>query len=316
MVRIMKIMNPLISLIVPIFNEEENIRELYERSKKTLEKIGPHEIIFVNDGSRDKTLEKILELAAKDKNVKIIDFSRNFGHQTAIIAGMNNSQGEVVVIMDGDLQDTPETILELVKKWKEGYEVVYAKRRTRKDSFFKRATAYAFYRILKKIANIDITEDTGDFCLLDKKVVDALKGLKEHSRFVRGLTSWVGFKKGIILFDREERKRGNTSYSLKKMLKFAYDGITSFSYFPLKMATYLGVFSAFMGFIWGIYAIYQRIYNPESTVPGWATVVVAIFFLGGIQLIVLGMIGEYIGRIYTEAQNRPPYIVRQKINFD
>ena len=309
-------MNPLISLVIPMFNEEENIRELYERSKKTLETIGSHEIIFVNDGSRDRTLEKILELADKDKNVKIIDFSRNFGHQTAITAGMDNSQGEAVVIMDGDLQDTPETILELVKKWKEGYEVVYAKRRTRKDSFFKRATAYAFYRIIKKIANIDITEDTGDFCLLDKKVIDALKKIKEHSRFVRGLTSWVGFKKGIILFDREERKRGNTSYPLKKMLKFAYDGITSFSYFPLKMATYLGVFSAFMGFIWGIYAIYQKIYNPETTVPGWTTVVVAIFFLGGIQLIVLGMIGEYIGRIYTEAQNRPPYIVRQKINFD
>jgi len=309
-------MNPLISLVIPMFNEEENIRELYERSKKTLETIGSHEIIFVNDGSRDRTLEKILELADKDKNVKIIDFSRNFGHQTAITAGMDNSQGEAVVIMDGDLQDTPETILELVKKWKEGYEVVYAKRRTRKDSFFKRATAYAFYRIIKKIANIDITEDTGDFCLLDKKVIDALKKIKEHSRFVRGLTSWVGFKKGIILFDREERKRGNTSYPLKKMLKFAYDGITSFSYFPLKMATYLGVFSAFMGFIWGIYAIYQKIYNPETTVPGWTTVVVAIFFLGGIQLIVLGMIGEYIGRIYTEAQNRPPYIVRQKINFN
>ena len=309
-------MNPLISLVIPMFNEEENIRELYERSKKTLETIGSHEIIFVNDGSRDRTLEKILELADKDKNVKIIDFSRNFGHQTAITAGMDNSQGEAVVIMDGDLQDTPETMLELVKKWKEGYEVVYAKRRTRKDSFFKRATAYAFYRIIKKIANIDITEDTGDFCLLDKKVIDALKKIKEHSRFVRGLTSWVGFKKGIILFDREERKRGNTSYPLKKMLKFAYDGITSFSYFPLKMATYLGVFSAFMGFIWGIYAIYQKIYNPETTVPGWTTVVVAIFFLGGIQLIVLGMIGEYIGRIYTEAQNRPPYIVRQKINFN
>src|SRR3989344_1761210 len=252
-------MNPLISLVIPIFNEEENIRELHERSKKTLEKIGPHEIIFVNDGSRDKTFEKILELADKDKGVKIIDFSRNFGHQTAITAGIDNSQGEAVVIMDGDLQDTPETMLELVKKWKEGYEVVYAKRRTRKDSCFKR---------------------------------------------------------GVILFDREERKRGNTSYPLKKMLKFAYDGITSFSYFPLKMATYLGVSSAFMGFIWGIYAIYHKIYNPETTVQGWTTVVVAIFFLGGIQLIVLGMIGEYVGRIYTEAQNRPPYIVRQKINFD
>lgn len=309
-------MKSLISLVVPIFNEEENIRELYERSKKTLEGLGSHEIIFVNDGSRDKTLEKILEIAAKDKSVKIIDFSRNFGHQTAITAGMDNSQGEAVVIMDGDLQDTPETIPELVKKWKEGYEVVYAKRRTRKDGLFKRATAYAFYRIIKKIANIDITEDTGDFCLLDKKVIVVLNGLKEHSRFMRGLTSWVGFKKGVILFDRAERKRGSTNYPLKKMVKFAYDGITSFSYFPLKMATYLGVFSAFAGFVWGIYAIYQKIYHPETTVQGWTTVVVAVFFLGGIQLIVLGMIGEYIGRIYTEAQNRPPYIIRQKINFD
>lgn len=309
-------MKLLISLVAPIFNEEENINELYERSKKTLEKIGPHEIIFINDGSRDKTFEKILEIADKDKSVKIIDFSRNFGHQMAITAGIDNSQGEAVVIMDGDLQDTPETISELVKKWKEGYEVVYAKRRTRKDGLFKRATAYAFYRIIKKIANIDITEDTGDFCLLDKKVIDALKGLKEHSRFMRGLTSWVGFKKGVILFDRAERKKGNTNYPLRKMVKFAYDGITSFSYFPLKMATYLGMFSAFASFMWGIYAIYQKINHPETTVQGWTTVVVAVFFLGGIQLIVLGMIGEYIGRIYTEAQNRPPYIIRQKINFN
>ena len=309
-------MKPLISLVVPIFNEEENIGELYGRSKKTLESLGSHEIIFINDGSRDKTLEKILEIADKDKNVKVIDFSRNFGHQTAITAGMDNSQGEAVVIMDGDLQDTPETIPELMEKWKEGYEVVYAKRRTRKDTLFKKITAYIFYRAIKRIANIDITEDTGDFCLLDKKVIATMKGIKEHSRFMRGLTSWVGFKKGVILFDRAERKKGNTNYPLRKMLKFAYDGITSFSYFPLKIATYLGLFSAIIGFMWGIYAIYQKIYHPQTTVQGWATVVVAIFFLGGIQLIVLGMIGEYIGRIYTETQNRPLYVIRQKINFD
>lgn len=309
-------MKPLISLIIPIFNEEDNINELYERCKKTLEKIGPGEIIFINDGSRDKTLEKMLGIAKKDKSVKIIDFSRNFGHQIAITAGMDNSQGEAVVIMDGDLQDTPETIPELVKKWEEGYEVVYAKRRTRKDSLFKRITAYIFYRAIKKIASIDITEDTGDFCLLDKKVIDTMRGIKEHSRFMRGLTSWVGFKKGVILFDRAERKRGSTNYPLRKMMKFAYDGITSFSYFPLKMATYLGMLSAIIGFIWGIYAIYQKIYHPETTIPGWATIVVAVFFLGGIQLIVLGTIGEYIGRIYTETQNRPLYVVRQKINFD
>ncbi|MBU6430879.1 MAG: glycosyltransferase family 2 protein [Patescibacteria group bacterium] len=309
-------MKPLISLVTPLFNEEENVNEFYERAKKILEKIGTHEIIFVNDGSRDKTLEKTLEIADKDKSVKIIDFSRNFGHQTAITAGMDNSQGEAVVIMDGDLQDTPETIPELVKKWKEGYEVVYAKRRSRKDTLFKRVTAYIFYRTIKKVAQIDITEDTGDFCLLDRKIIGTLKGIREHSRFVRGLTSWVGFKKAVVLFNREERKRGNTNYSLRKMMKFAYDGITSFSYFPLKMATYLGALSAFLGFLWGIYAIYQRIYHSETTVPGWATLAVAVFFLGGIQLIVLGIIGEYIGRIYTEVQNRPLYIIRQKINFD
>lgn len=309
-------MKPLISLVIPIFNEEENINELYERSKKILRSLGSHEIIFINDGSRDGTLEKILEIAIKDRNVKIIDLSRNFGHQTAITAGMDNSQGETTVIMDGDLQDTPETIPELVKKWREGYEVVYAKRRTRKDSLFKKVTAYIFYRMIKRIAHIDITEDTGDFCLLDKKVIGTLRGIKEHSRFMRGLTSWVGFKKGIILFDREERKRGSTNYPLRKMLRFAYDGITSFSYFPLKMATYLGVISAVVGSVWGIYAIYQKMYHPETTVPGWATLVVAVFFLGGIQLIVLGVIGEYIGRIYTETQNRPLYVVRQKINFD
>jgi len=309
-------MKPLLSLILPIYNEEKNIDELYQRSQKVLASIGDYEIIFVNNSSKDGSLEKIMNWARKDKNVKLIDFSRNFGHQIAITAGLDYAQGDAVIIMDSDLQDTPETIIEMVKSWKEGYDVVYAKRKTRKDSLFKKATAFIFYRLLKRFASIEIPEDTGDFRLMDKKVAAEMRKLREHSRFMRGLTSWVGFKQTSVLFDRAERKYGETGYPLSKMLKFAIDGLTAFSYIPLKLAAYLGFITAFLSVIGIIYALYRKIFHTEEVISGWTFTIICIFFIGSIQLIVLAIIGEYIGRIYTETQQRPLYIVRQKINLE
>jgi dolichol-phosphate mannosyltransferase len=304
-----------ISLILPIYNEQDSLDELYARSKKVLEKIGAHEIIFINDYSQDSSLQKMIELSHKDPSVKIIDFSRNFGHQIAITAGIDHASGNAVVIMDSDLQDTPETITGMVAKWKEGYEVVYGKRRTRKDTFFKKFTAFAFYRLLRKFASIDIPEDTGDFRLMDKKVILEMRRLKEHSRFMRGMTSWCGFKQTSVLFDREERKYGQTNYPLKKMIKLAMDALTSFSYIPLKFASTLGLTTAFLSFIGIIYALIEKLFFPESVVSGWTFSIIAIFFIGSIQLIVLGIIGEYIGRIYTETQGRPLYIIRSMTNM-
>lgn len=304
-----------ISLVLPIYNEQDSIDELYTRSKKVLEKIGTHEIIFINDYSKDFSLQKLVELSQKDSSVKIIDFSRNFGHQIAITAGIDHANGEAVVIMDSDLQDTPETITEMVAKWREGFEVVYGKRRTRKDTFFKKFTAFAFYRLLRKFANIDIPEDTGDFRLMDRKVILEMRKLKEHSRFMRGMTSWCGFKQTFVLFDREDRKYGQTNYPLKKMLKLAMDALTSFSYIPLKFASTLGLITALLSFIGIVYALVEKLFFPESVVSGWTFSIIAIFFIGSIQLIVLGVIGEYIGRIYTETQARPLYIIRSTTNI-
>lgn len=305
----------LISLVLPIHNEEGNITELYARSKKVLSSLGNHEIIFVNDGSRDNSLAKLAEICATDKSAKVIDFSRNFGHQMAISAGINHATGQAVVVMDSDLQDPPEVIHDLFGKWREGFEVVYAKRKTRKDSAFKKLTAFIFYRLMKKMANVEIMEDAGDFYLMDKQAADSIKDIKENPRFMRGLTSWIGFKRTYVFFDRMDRRAGKTAYPLKKMVKFAIDGVTSFSYIPLRMATYLGLLSVMAGFILGIYAVYQKIYFPQETTKGWASLILSIFFIGGVQLIMSGIIGEYIGRIYTETKNRPLYIIRRKINF-
>lgn len=311
-------MNPneiLISLVLPIHNEEGNILELYDRSKKVLSDLGRYEIIFVNDGSWDGSLEILANICEKDKSVKVIDFSRNFGHQMAITAGIKNTSGQSVVVMDSDLQDPPEVIRDLFFKWREGFEVVHAKRKTRKDGLIKKTTAFIFYRIMKKLASVDITEDAGDFYLMDRRAVDAMNEIEETSRFMRGLAVWIGFKRTHIFFDRMDRKEGKTAYSFKKMIKLAVDGITSFSHFPLKLATYLGLLSVLIGFVLGVYAIYQKIYFPQTTAQGWTSLILTVLFLGGIQLIMLGMIGEYIGRIYMETKKRPLYIVRQKINF-
>lgn len=299
------------SIIIPVYNEELVVRETYSRLKTVMEQVdGPYELLFVNDGSRDATIEILKELALSDRHVKYLDFSRNFGHQIAITAGMDHAAGAAIVIIDADLQDPPELILDMVEKWKEGYEVVYAKRTKRNgESFFKKQTAKAYYRILRASTDIDIPLDTGDFRLIDRKVCDQLKEMKEQSRFVRGLVSWVGFKQTAIEYERDERMAGETKYPLKKMLKFSMDGITSFSYKPLKLASLLGMMLSAASALAILIVLYQRFFT-ETTIPGWSSLLLTMLFFNGVMLIMLGVIGEYIGRIYDEAKNRPLYIVR------
>jgi dolichol-phosphate mannosyltransferase len=304
-----------ISVVIPIYNEEGSLPELIARCRKTLEPF-EYELIFVDDRSADTSFEMLRIYAQEDSRIRIVRFSRNFGHQIAITAGIDYAQGDAVVIMDGDLQDPPELILEMQEQWEKGYEVVYARRRTRKDSYFKKATAFLFYRSLKRFANISIPTDTGDFRLMDRKVVTALQKMPERTRFMRGMTSWVGFKQTSVLFDRDERQHGETAYPLKKMVTLAIDGLTSFSFIPLRLATYAGFTTALLGFLFGVYALYRKFFLPEAfTVPGWTTIVIAIFVLGGIQLMILGILGEYVGRIYTEVKKRPLYLTDAVVGF-
>lgn len=307
----------LVSIIIPIYNEEATIPELYRRIDNTLKALKfDFEMIFINDGSKDSSLNLLENLRKKDDRVKILSFSRNFGHQIAISAGIDYANGNAAIIMDGDLQDPPELIPKMLEKHKKGYEIVYAKRKTRQDTFFKKITASMFYQLINILSDTKIPQEVGDFRLMDRKALDSLKQLKEKSRFIRGLTSWIGFKHTIIEFERDKRFAGQTNYPLNKMIKLAIDSITGFSYKPLKIATYIGFGAAMIGFLGGVYAIILKILEPNSTVLGWTTIVIAIFFMGGIQLMILGIIGEYIGRIYTETQNRPLYIIDKEIGFN
>lgn len=305
------------SVVVPVFNEEAVISECYKRLKAVMEEThDEYEIIFVNDGSRDSTKKLIDELCEKDKCVKLIDFSRNFGHQTAITAGMDNSLGQAVVIIDADLQDPPEVIPQMIEKWKEGFDVVYGKRAKRKgESFFKLITAKAFYRVLKSLTSFDIPVDTGDFRLIDRKVCDVMSSLTEKNRYVRGLVSWAGFRQTAVEYVRQERFAGETKYPLKKMLKFALDGITTFSYKPLKLASILGFLLSGFSFLYLLVVIFLKLFT-DATVLGWASAMSVILFFNGIILIMLGIMGEYIGRIYEETKNRPLYVIREKKGFD
>lgn len=304
------------SIVIPAFNEEAVIQETYKRLKHVIESTKEeYELIFVNDGSKDKTTTLIKEICSKDSCVKLLDFSRNFGHQVAISAGIDFASGDAVVIIDADLQDPPEAMLEMIKKWKGGYEVVYGKRIKRKgETIFKRLTAYAFYRLLKSLTNYEIPLDTGDFRLIDKKVCNTIKKLGEKSRFMRGLTSWVGFKQTYIEYVREERLAGETKYPVRKMVNFALDAITSFSYKPLRIASYLGFVLSGLSFIYLLIVIYQRLFT-NTTIVGWTSVIAINLFFFGVMFIILGIIGEYIGRIYEESKNRPLYVLRDKIGF-
>ena len=299
------------SIIAPIYNEIENLPELYRRVKEVMDSSGERwELILVDDGSTDGSTEKIRDLAKKDKIVRPVIFARNFGHQVAITAGWDYARGDAIVIIDADLQDPPEVILELAKKWKEGYEVVYAVRSEREgESWFKKFTAAMFYRIIYSITDVKIPVDTGDFRLMDRKVVDVLKQMKERHRFPRGMSAWVGFKQIGVKYNRAARVAGVTKYPFSKMLKLALNAITGFSYFPLQLATYFGFASAGISVIAIPVVIYMRMMGSGAFF-GQATTLIAVLFFGGVQLISLGVLGEYIGRLYDEAKGRPLYIVR------
>ncbi|MED3942100.1 glycosyltransferase family 2 protein [Priestia megaterium] len=305
------------SIVVPVYNEEEVIHETYRRLTEVMHSTKEaYELLFVNDGSRDRTAEIIKEYSEQDPAVVLLDFARNFGHQIAITAGMDYARGEAVVVIDADLQDPPELILEMIEKWKQGFDVVYAKRTKRKgETYFKKQTAAMFYRILRAMTDIDIPLDTGDFRLLDRKVCNQMNSIQEKNRFVRGLVSWVGFKQIAVEYERDERLAGESKYPLKKMLKLSMDGITSFSYKPLKLASYAGVTLSGIGFIYLLVVLYLKLFT-DSTITGWSSLIVIQLFFSGIILIILGMIGEYIGRIYDETKNRPLYIVREKYQLE
>ena len=305
-------MQPTISIIAPIFNEEKIIPELIRRVRETMELCNETwELILVDDGSTDGSGDLIRKYALKDHRVKPVIFARNFGHQLAVTAGLDYSSGEAVVIIDADLQDPPEVIIDMVSKWKEGYEVVYAVRSEREgESWFKLFTASLFYRLIYRITDVDIPLDTGDFRLLDRKVVNVINQMRERHRFLRGMSVWVGFKQTGVPYKRAARYAGETKYPLKKMVKFASDAITGFSYLPLQLATYLGFVSAGISILTIPIVIVTRLAGLQAFY-GQATTLIAVLFLGGVQLISLGILGEYIGRLYDEAKGRPLYIVRE-----
>ncbi len=300
------------SIIAPIYNESESIPELYRRVCQVMDELGePWELILIDDGSTDGSTDLICQLARQDRRVRALIFARNFGHQIAVTAGLDHSQGQAVVIIDADLQDPPEIIPQLVAKWREGYEVVYAVREEREgEHWFKLWTASLFYRLIYRITDVRIPLDTGDFRLLDRKVVEVLKHMRERHRFLRGMSAWVGFRQIGVPYRRAARFAGETKYPFKKMLKFAMDAVTSFSYFPLQLATYLGFFSAGISILAIPVVIALRLAGSKAFF-GQATTLIAVLFLGGVQLISLGILGEYIGRLYDEAKGRPLYILRE-----
>jgi dolichol-phosphate mannosyltransferase len=306
-----------LSVIIPIYNEEGNIQKLFDRLHGVTEGLGLKnvEFIFVNDGSKDNSIELIKQLASREKTVKYINFSRNIGHQIAVTAGLDKATGDAVVIIDADLQDPPELINDLYKKLRSGYEVVYAKRRSRQgESFMKKFIAKMFYRILAKMTSINIPVDTGDFRIMDKKIIEVLRQMPEQEKFLRGQISWIGFNQTFVEYDRDERASGKTGYTYRKMIRFAMDGITSFSNFPLKFASITGFIVSGISFFMILYALYSRFISKDY-VEGWTSLMLAVLFLGGIQLIGIGIIGEYISRMSANVKNRPLYIIRES-NLD
>lgn len=307
-----------LSVIIPVYNEADNIRPLFERLVTVLNglNLSKTELVFVNDGSTDNTISLVKELTSEDVEVRYVDLSRNFGHQIAVTAGLDLCIGDLVVIIDADLQDPPELIAEMVAKAQSGYDVVYARRIKRKgESFLKKATAKLFYRLLSSITSVDIPIDTGDFRIISRRVVEALKLMPEREKFLRGQIAWIGFYQTFVEYERDERVAGSTGYTWRKMLHFALDGITSFSNFPLKMATFSGFVMSFISFLLMLYALYSR-FILKMYEPGWTSLMLSVLFIGGIQLLSIGIIGEYVGRISNNVKQRPMYLVKETSNKD
>ncbi len=308
-----------ISFVIPMYYEEKVVEECYKRVKNVLNDLSQydHEIIVVNDGSTDETLPLLEKIAQNDKSLKVISFSRNFGHQAAVTAGLKYVTGDAIVIIDADLQDPPELIKDMIKLWEDGNEVIYGKRKTRKgESAFKLFTAKMFYKTLNALSDVEIPKDTGDFRLVDRKVVDTINQMPEHNKFLRGLFSWVGYKQKAFEYERQERFAGKTKYPLKKMLKLASDGIIGFSTKPLKLVGILGIISIVISFILLIYAIISYVFQLNNLSAGWTSIMVAITFFAGVQLLSIWIIAEYIGKIYDESKRRPQYIVDKTINIE
>ena len=307
---------PVYSIVVPLYNEEEVVQESYKRLKQVMEKAdGPYEIIFINDGSKDATPQLVAQLVTADPTLRFISFSRNFGHQPAITAGMDYAGGDAIIIIDADLQDPPEVMLEMMQKWRQGYDVVYGKRMRRKgETFFKKLTSTLYYRVLRSMTNVDIPVDVGDFRLIDRKVCNALKSMPEKNRYMRGMVSWVGFNQTAVEYVRDERFAGETKYPLRKMIKLAVDGITAFSYKPLKFATSIGFVVSSLSFLYLLFILFQKIFTNQAVV-GWASTVAILLFSQGIVMMILGVMGEYIGRVFEESKNRPIYLVKESMGF-
>lgn len=310
-------MYPKYSFIIPIYNEEKTISEMYRRMSAVMDRLDESvELILVNDGSRDSSLKLMRNLHQTDPRVCYLSLARNFGHQIAVSAGLNFVRGQIIVILDADLQDPPELIPDMIEKWRQGYQVVYAVRtQRRKEGWFKRFTAYFFYRLLKRLADVDIPTDTGDFCLLDRQVVDVFNAMPERNRYLRGLRSWVGFQQTFIRFERDPRFAGEVKYTFSKSLALAINGLVSFSKVPLRLSTYLGLVAAVLALLMGLLVIYWRIFTPNSPLTGFTMILVAIFFIGAVQLISIGILGEYIGRIYEEVKGRPLYTLGEVGGF-
>ena len=302
---------PEISVVIPVYNEVENITVLHNRLVSVLEEAAlDFEIVFVDDGSRDESVKCLNDLGASDKRVIVVELARNFGHQVAITAGLDFARGRAIVVMDADLQDPPEVLPQFIAKWREGHDVVYAIREHRKEGWLKRTSYKAFYRLLRRISNIEIPLDAGDFCIMDRRVVDLLKGMPERNRFVRGIRSWVGFSQVGLPFERHERHAGRSKYTVGRLMLLALDGLISFSYVPLRVITALGLSVSLLSLGLAVFFFVKKIFYG-LTPPGYASIIVSIFFLAGIQLITLGVIGEYVGRIFEEAKRRPMYVLRR-----
>lgn len=308
---------PLLSVVVPVFNEQDVIEALHSRLLQVLApELPSFEVVFVNDGSKDLSAQMLDQIARSDSRFKSIHFSRNFGHQAAVTAGLHAVSGEVVVVIDADLQDPPELIHQMMEKWDEGFDVVYAQK-MRRDGIgpLKRMSYYLYYRLLGSLTDVEVPPDTGDFCLMDRKIVDLLNAMPERNRYVRGLRAWLGFRQTAIMFERPARFAGETKYSVKRLVGLAVDGILSLSKAPLRLAMYMGFAASAISFVLLIAFLVERIFGSSQVARGWASTIVVILFLGGVQLICLGVIGEFIGRIYDEVKQRPLYIVGRTTGF-